>query len=167
VDEAIVNSIGYAPLEFTTAIARVNNAVKQIFKEFSLGISRENSELWNAFKNLVRGGLQFIPLLGNAALYLYDKARNHFCFHPHIKTALASQNQPLLGIAFDGKVVVSFSLDELAARLGSKIDSPPLRVLYSTWIILLQKTGAQESAQTRLQLAGRLRTWVYEGTARG
>jgi hypothetical protein len=120
-DEGIVNlneySVAqldkYSPFAFTMAVVRVEEAVKLIFEEFRLGISRENSDLWNAFKNLVRGALLFIPLLGNVTLYLHDKARNHFCFHSQIKTTLARQNQPLLGIAFDGKIIVQFSLDQL------------------------------------------------------
>ncbi len=157
-DEAFVNSMGHSPFLMITALPRINKAIKQIFKELSLGFSREDSELWNAFKNLARGGAQLVPLLGNAILYVLDYFRTNFYFHPKIKAALASENNPVMGFAFDGKVVATFSPEELKSFFNRSHTSQTedyevsLAHLYTGWLVTLQETQNNSNTDTRLEL---------------
>ena len=109
VDESFVNSLGHSPTNMLTALPRISAAFHRIL-----------SEPCNAIKNLVRGIIQLIPLLGNATLYAFDYVRTNFYFHSQLKAALANQDSPVIGVAFDGKIVASFSPEELARALGSE-----------------------------------------------
>ncbi len=169
-DEAFVNSMGHSPFLIITALPRISKAIKKIFKELSLGFSREDSELWNAFKNLARGGAQCIPLLGNATLYVFDYFRTNFYFHPKIKAALANENKSIMGFAFDGKVVAQFSPEELESCFRATNTSQTenlndsLVTLYYIWIRSLQVIHDKHSSTTRLELAQDLERRIKAGS---
>ena len=97
-EESIVNSKGYSPLNFMTAIERIGAAVAKIF--------RENSDLWNAFGNLFRGVVQLVPIAGNGALYVWDCIKAYYD-HRLIYASL-DKTHSVMGIAFDGKIVATF-----------------------------------------------------------
>ena len=152
-----------------TAVLRIQEAVNQVFEEINLGFSREDSELWNAFKNLARGGAQLLPLLGNAILYVLDYFRTNFYFHPKIKAALASENNPVMGFAFDGKVVATFSPEELKAFFNRSHTSETkdydvsLAHLYTGWLVTLQETQNNSNTDTRLELVQDLERRIKAG----
>jgi len=162
-DETIVNSLGHSPLHFITAIPRITKAVKKIFKILK-GVSYETRELWNAFKNLARGTIQLIPCAGNVTLFAYDLIRTNLYFHPKIKTALADEKEPVMGIAFDGKVVVKFSSEAMKSILSDKskksIDEThdsSLVTLQYMWLALLSKASENKSTCSRFELTQKLK----------
>lgn len=117
VDEQITNSLDYFPLNFFSAIPRMKKAVKTIFQEIAQrSCFKENSEFWNAFKNLTRSIVQLVPLLGNATLYIHDKLRTNLHIHPKIAAELSNQ-QDVFGVAFDGKPVFSMPLKDVRSRM--------------------------------------------------
>lgn len=154
-DENLINSIHYSPRGyfenlFLTA-SRIETAAKKIFQG-------NTEELGNALKNLSRAIVQCIPLLGSGLLYVYDKAKSHFYIHPQIKAALAGNNEPVLGFAFDGKIVCTFSRDAFERHLSSFSSSTsgplhdPHAVLTYMWLKLLERSMAN-STRTRHDLA--------------
>lgn len=153
-NEAILNSLDHKPLLFSYATWRVQEAAEKIFS----WLKGENVNPVNAFKNLTRGMVALVPLIGNGVLYLYDALRTHFYTHPQVKAALADLEGQTLGFAFDGKVVSTFSLGKLEALLGGgKIDSDPDAVLIYFWLKLLNNGFEKNSAHiTRAELVNRL-----------
>jgi hypothetical protein len=159
-NEGIKNALGHSPLlGIPSAFPRIDKAVRQIFKECQLGAFREDSDLLNAIKNLIRGVAQLVPLLGNATLYVFDYVRTNLYFHSQIKTALAQQNGPIMGIAFDGKIVGQFSQVEMEAAFTVKDKIPVedhLAVLSYSWFSCLWHASKVDAETTRLQLAQNL-----------
>ena len=145
-DEEIVNSLGHSPFEFMIAMERIIPATKEIFEILRYGTSQHNDTLSNAFNNLGRGLIQLVPLAGNATLYLYDKVRTNFFIHPQINAALADVKGPVVGIAFDGKILTKFS----SAKLKNADD--PLAVSQYLWVSMLKHTLDKDLSKTRLQL---------------
>lgn len=139
-DEKITDELDYEPLIFSNALHRIKEAVNRIFL---------CNDLWNATKNLTRGIFALTPFIGNAALYLYDRVKTYFYTHPKIRNALSNQDGPLLGIAFDGKILTFFSPDQLL-----KSDNP-LNVLTAIWLRLLNE-NLDSPLTTRRELANKI-----------
>jgi uncharacterized protein (TIGR02452 family) len=161
-DEAIINSSGYSPFQCVTAIVRIRKAVRKIWEEIA-GARRENSEFGNACKNLIRGCVQLVPVLGNAVLYLFDRLRTHLYFHPQIKAALANHPESSMGVAFDGKIVAEFSASQFLSYLNEGATTPSsspqedeknLALLGYMWL----STLLESPKKTRLQLAEELQS---------
>lgn len=149
--ENIHASINYNPLNFKKAIYRIREAANKIF----LCMRGKESDLWNATKNLTRGVVSLIPLIGNATLYLYDRIKTNFYINPKIKNSLSSQDGPILGIAFDGKVIKTFSLNDFSKALRGQLENP-LAVLNYIWVSLLQKSLNEAPNLNRNQLVDKL-----------
>jgi len=115
----------------------------------------KESDLWNATKNLTRGIVALIPLIGNASLYLYDKIKINFYTNSTIKNALSSQCGPILGVAFDGEVIKTFSLDAFSKALKGQLDDP-LTSLNYMWISLFKKSLNESANVTREELLMKL-----------
>jgi hypothetical protein len=143
--------LNYNPLNFLDAICRIIEAVNEIF----LCMRGKDSDLWNATKNLTRGVVALIPFIGNAALYLYDIIKTNFYTNPKIKNSLSSQCGPIIGIAFDGKVIKTFSMDEFSKGLKRQSDNPLAKLNY-IWISLLQKSLNESPNITREELVNKL-----------
>lgn len=150
-DENIHAALNYNPLKFSSAIWRIEEAVYKIFR----CMKRKDNDLWNATKNLTRGVVALIPLIGNAALYLYDRIKTKFYTHPQIKKALKKQNGPILGIAFDGKIITKLSPNAFSNLLKNQPDNP-LVTLNFIWAALIKKNLNDSSKMTRKDLAGNL-----------
>jgi len=149
--ENIHAKLNYNPLNFRVAINRINVAANKIF----LCMKGKESDLWNATKNLTRGIVALIPLIGNASLYLYDKIKINFYTNSTIKNALSSQCGPILGVAFDGKVIKTFSLDAFSKALKGQLDDP-LTSLNYMWISLFKKSLNESANVTREELLMKL-----------
>ena len=159
-NEEIKNAMGHSPLSgIPSAFPRIDKAVRQIFNECQLGAFRADSDLLNAIKNLMRGVVQLVPLLGNVTLYVFDYVRTNLYFHSKIKVALAQQNGPIMGIAFDGKIVGQFSQAEMEAAFTVKDKAPVkdhLAVFNYSWLTYLGHVYKIDPGTTRLQLAQNL-----------
>jgi hypothetical protein len=159
VDEQITNSMGYSPLNFITAIPRMKKAVKIIFQEIAQrSCFKENSEFWNAFKNLTRSIVQLVPLLGNATLYIHDKLRTNLHIHPKIAAELSNQ-QDVFGVAFDGKPVFSMPLRDVKFRMRleeSRSDDDTLIFANYLWHGLKKDVIDRNSQVTTRQLAEKM-----------
>lgn len=158
-DENIINTINNVPLcNFFVTAERIYEATLTIFAS----IRGEKSDLWNAFKNLGRGIVQLIPFAGNAALYLYDKAKTNLYTHPQIKAALATENDSTMGIAFDGKIITTFSIEQFNSHLNRKNSGSnnkyedPFKVLRYMWFSLLCKSQEENLPSTRYDIALKL-----------
>lgn len=145
-DEEIVNSLGHSPVNFISAIERIQSAAKEIFEILKYGPSEFNDDLPNAFMNLGRGIVQLVPLAGNGVLYIFDKIRTHFFYHSQIKAALANENETVVGIAFDGKIIAKFNSEKL------KTADNPLPVASVIWAKLVINGLEKNLPKTRLQL---------------
>jgi hypothetical protein len=159
VDEQIVNSLGHSPINFMTSIPRIQKAMKIMFQEVKQRTCfNENSEFWNAFKNGARGLIQLVPLLGNGALYIYDHLRTTFYTHPKLEKKLSDQ-QEVLGIAFDGKPVFSISTQAVNStyNIHDKGADAVLALVNYTWLALKQRHIENNSRITTRDLADRLR----------
>jgi hypothetical protein len=160
VDEEITNSFGHSPVYFYLAIPRIVKAVKIMFNELSAcTLFNPNSEFWNAFKNFTRGIVQLVPLIGNAILYVYDELRKVLFIQPKIKAAMAGTQQPMVGIAFDGKVLFSIPLDTVKNRLSPNTDLNEqgiLSLVKYTWCSLKQNALTIHSPITDRGLAEQL-----------
>ena len=114
---APANLLGCIPVVSTfTAIVRIVNSVKTIFKELGQIKFKANdphlNKCWMAFKNLFRGILELIPVIGNLTLIFYDTMRNVIIFDAAIVKAIA-EKENIAGIAMDGKVIFTVNLDLL------------------------------------------------------
>jgi hypothetical protein len=145
-DEEVINSLGHSLFNFRTAIERILPATSEIFEIIRYGTSKHNDTLANAFANLGRGLVQLVPLAGNATLYLYDKVRTNFFIHPQIKAALADEKEPVIGIAFDGKIITKFISEKL------KTVKDPLTVAQYCWYSMQKLALEKNLSKTRLQL---------------
>jgi hypothetical protein len=135
-DEQKTNELGYSPCELGSARLRIEKAAKILFKEMKQGtFFKENSESWNAFKNLSRGIIQLFPLLGNGILYIHDLARIHFSTHPKLKSALSNQVDPVVGLAFDGVPVftVPFSVFQSNYPNSARTPNETTSLLVCIW----------------------------------
>ncbi len=162
VDEQIVNSLGHSPLNFLTAIPRIQKAIKIMFREIKQKTRfNENSKFWNAFKNGVRGIVQLVPLLGNVTLYIYDQLRTALHTHPKLEKELSDQ-QDVLGIAFDGKPIFSVPLSTVNPlySMESRDADAVLALVNYTWLSLKQRFIETDSQITTRDLADRLRQMI-------
>lgn len=151
-NEEIMNSLGYNPVNMALAIERIKEASQRMWKEDSL----------NAVQNFVRAIVQLVPLLGNAALYAFDYVRTNFYFHHKVKQALANQQQPVMGIAFDGKIVASFSEEEFSRALKNPDNN--MAVFNYLWLALLTDAHKKDPMPSRLQLAEKLQANIRANT---
>lgn len=165
-DEALFNSMSYSPTNYfrniPIVLSKIDEACKRIFKN----MKGERGDLWNACKNLGRGMIQLIPLVGNATLYLYDQVKMKFYTHPQIKTELSNKNEAVFGLAFDGKIINTFSRIELESFIheGDTTQSDnPLDLLYYYWLIMLEDNLKNDTGRTKLQLATVLANDIHHG----
>ncbi len=157
VDEQVENSMGYSPLNFLHAVTRIIEATKVMFLEiWEKTCFNKNSEFWNAFKNGVRGIIPLVPILGNATLFIYDKLRTTLYIHPKLGKELSDQ-QEVLGMAFDGKPVFSIPLSSVnpSYRLYNKDSKDVLALAEHTWLSL-----KQDGMPNTLELADRWRQMI-------
>jgi hypothetical protein len=148
-DEHIVNDLGHSPIEFMSALHRINNAAKILFQELKQGTL---SEAWNALKNLSRGVIQLVPLLGNGVLYVHDLARLHLSIHPKIKSALSNQEEAVLGIAFDGKPIFTVPPSLLYPN-EERTPAETLALVNYIWLGMITRTMKNNDNFTRAELA--------------
>lgn len=155
-DESILNTEGYRITRYfhilPSAIERICAATRAIFAN----IKGDRDDLWNASKNLVRGTVQLFPIVGGISLYLFDQLKLNFYIHPQIKAALANENEPLLGFAFDGKIITTFTrnqFESFADDGSSRQLDDPLAVFQYGWYDTLEDKLRNHSKETRLQLA--------------
>ncbi|MBS0604920.1 MAG: hypothetical protein JSS60_07790 [Verrucomicrobia bacterium] len=152
-DEQLVNDLGHSPIEFMSALRRINNAVKMLFQELKQGmLFKENSESWNALKNLSRGIIQLVPFLGNAVLYIHDLARTHFSIHPKIKSALSNQEGPVVGMAFEGKPIFTVPASLLYPN-ATMTPAETKALLKVIWLGSIKRTIENNHNYTRSELA--------------
>ena len=159
-DEESVNQLGHSPMNFLTALLRIKKAAKILSQKWKQGtFFKENSESWNAFKNLSRGVIQLIPLIGNAILYIHDAARIHLSVRPKIKSALSNQEEPVVGLAFDGTPVFTVPISALHANYESDERTPNERLALVTylWVALRKRSIENNSTSTTRELAETMR----------
>lgn len=162
-DEQIINEMGHSPLNFITALPRIEKAAKIIFRELKRGaFFKENSEFWNAFKNLSRGVIQLIPLLGNLILYVHDLARMHFFIHPKIQSSLSNQEGPVVGLAFDGKPIFTVPYAVFQSKFPNAERKPDetTAILAYMWAALKQRFIEDRSQLTTRELAEKMHRMV-------
>lgn len=158
-DEQIINEMGHSPCNLGSARLRIE-AAKILFKELKAGtFFKENSESWNALKNLSRGIIQLFPLLGNAVLYIHDLARVHFSTHPKLKSALSNQVEPVVGLAFDGTPVftVPYSVFQSKYPNAERKPDETTALLAYMWASLRLRATEDCSQLTTRELAERMR----------
>jgi hypothetical protein len=152
-DEQLLDDLGHSPFEFMSAVRRIRKAVAVLFQELKQGtLFDKNSESWNALKNLSRGVIQLVPLLGSAVLYTYDLARIHMFVHPEIKSALSNREGSLLGIAFDGKPIFTVPLS-LLCQNRTKTPTETLTLLQYIWLSMIINTHENKNNRTRREIA--------------
>lgn len=102
-----------------TAIPRIVAAVKSFFHEANQVRFQRNdphlAECWNAFKNLMRGVVALVPLIGTFSLIWVETirfARDYMS----LKKSLAMQEN-IIGIAVDGKVIFTSDLNLYRQRI--------------------------------------------------
>ncbi len=157
-DEALINQYNYHPLNFMEAIVRIQEAGYRIF----LYMKGEDNDLCNACANMTRGVIALVPLAGNGVLYLYDTVKAKFYTHPQIAAALEGQAGPVLGIAFDGKIVATIPLEKFNAAMKANIHEP-LPVLTYTWLSYISKIFEKEIPNmTRAKVAELLSKKINE-----
>lgn len=102
-----------------TAIPRIVAAVKRFFHEAKQVTFQKNdphlAECWNAFKNLMRGVVALVPLVGTFSLICVEvtKIVREYIF---LQKSFASQ-QDIIGIAIDGKVIFTSDLNLYRERI--------------------------------------------------
>jgi hypothetical protein len=163
-DDQTTNILGYSPSNYLLAFPRIRHASKVMFRELTQGtLFNGNSEFWIAFQNFSRGVVQLIPFLGNGVLYLHDLARTTFFIHPKLKTALSHEQEPVVGIAFDGKPVFTIPLSTVKSRMNypdSKDENSILNVIHYLWLSLRAKAVETNARSTTRQIAERLRECI-------
>ncbi|GEM_PF-6962329 len=161
-DENLINSIHYSPTKYfknlTLTSERASIAIKKIFQASS------SEDFGNAFKNLSRAIIQYIPLLGSSLLYIYDIAKSRFYIHPLVKAALAGESETVMGLAFDGKVVCKFSRDAFERLFSGQLKEHQAVFSY-IWLSLLEE-NMQNSTKTRHQIATALANRIHNGPPR-
>lgn len=102
-----------------TAVPRIVAAVKPFFHEAKQIRFQKNdphlAECWNAFKNLMRGVVALVPLVGTFCLVCVETirmARDYIL----IQKSFASQ-QEIIGVVVDGKVIFSADLNLYRERI--------------------------------------------------
>lgn len=161
IDEQAYNDLGHNPLNFMTAIEKIKVATGIIFEELKgRSISNENNQFSLALKNLGRGFIQLIPLIGNLALIIYDRIRISCFIHPTLKHALYdSSNEPVVGIAFDSKPLFMIPITSVNSS-SSKVGDRPLKIINYMWLRSksdqLKKINNNQKTDTDLELARRL-----------
>lgn len=119
----LANLCGIMPiLSCFTGLIRIINAVKIIFKE--LAKIRENNPqrsavLQNAFKNLVRGCVEIIPLTG-LGLMIFDAFQIALQLKEIDKSL--QEKEYILGVAVDKKVIFTIDFKKFDTYLVAKID---------------------------------------------
>ena len=122
---ALANWCGYFPIVSTfTGLIRIVTSVKKIFEDLSQAAWNSNDsraqEAWNGVKNLFRGLVEMVPLIGNASLIVYDSIRAAIYFDGPIQHSIANEDN-IAGVAFDGKIIFTIPLD----RLDAIFNEPP------------------------------------------
>lgn len=121
---ASANWKGYVPVKSSlTGVTRISIAANKIFTELSHATFHPNDlhlhECWNAFRNLFRGILETIPLIGNVTLMIFDLVREQIIFNSKIEQDIAPKEN-IVGIAIDGTVVFTIDLEYLKKLNPSK-----------------------------------------------
>lgn len=160
-NENIINSLGYSPLNYfrnlPPTLWRIEEAVQKIFAN----LKGERGDLFNALKNLGRGIIQLFPIVGGPALYLYDQVKQFLYGYPEIQAVAGNEQRSVLGIAFDGKVIATFTLQEFNNRVnqnGTQTDPKGSFVqLKYMWLKMLADSNP---STTRHEIALRLSNYI-------
>ena len=148
------NCTGAVPIVSTfTGVARIINATKAIFRELSQMKFAKNdphlSECWNAFKNLFRGLIEIIPIVGNISLIVFDSIRGAVYFGKALKSLEGSSD--IAGIALDGKVIFQVDLETVKEILEDVVsDQECLDLLddYCSIVLMQAKEKAKKEGKT-------------------
>lgn len=104
-----VNWKGYIPgLNFYYAIQRIVRAVQSLF-ELLKNPAVDSKFYWEAVKNIFRGLVEFLPLVGGLSLLFFDITRNELYYTCKVYNEIDGQDN-IIGIAIDGKVINTVSL---------------------------------------------------------
>ena len=123
------NFLSLCPLISTcTAIPRIIAAVSVIFAKLSkISDETHRKELWNAFKNLIRGCVQFVPIAGNICLLIYDSIRSAIYVDKLCHTLKGSKD--VVGIAIEGKSLFQIPVHKIKQlRNGLNTDQKCLEI---------------------------------------
>lgn len=108
---APTNELGtYPVVSSVTGSIRIWQSASKVFNAYKL--KDDNFDHWNAFKNFIRGLLEFVPIIGNFSVFLVDKARSKIYCDPQIQNRISGENS-LSGFAYDGKVVFALTHDQM------------------------------------------------------
>lgn len=136
-----------------TAIPRIVAAVKPFFHEAKQITFQRNdphlAECWNAFKNLMRGVVALIPLVGTVTLLVVETIR-FVRVNLMLQKTFATQDN-IIGIAIDGKVVFTSDLNLYRERIRPEA-LKHLRVYLNALInhaIQINSTSNMESLLTQ------------------
>lgn len=101
-----------------SGIHRIIQAVETFFLEAKQIRFQKNdphlSESWNAFKNLIRGAVAIIPLVGTVSLIGVEIVRAFRIYYSLGKSMDIQQD--IIGIAIDGKVIYTTQLEPFRGR---------------------------------------------------
>lgn len=150
--ENIHATLNYSPINFRCAIERIKKSANMIV----LCLKGQENDLWNATKNLTRGLVALVPIIGNIALYVFDKIKINLYVHPKIENSLSSEKGPLLGVSFDGKIIKTLSAEEYPKLFSG---DGPLEIVNYTWIKWLEEIykSPVASSMTREELINK---WI-------
>ncbi len=146
--------LGSSPLvSICSGIARIDEAVRVIFNLLKNSIkynySIPKSELWNAFKNLVKGIAEAIPLTG-IILIVFEAARiavNYNRIHEQVK-----EQEGIVGVAVDGKVVVTIDFAKLD-KLYQTSTATNIQRLANFRHLCLELLNRAEEKRSRLSMS--------------
>lgn len=108
----VANYYGYLPVVSTfTGLIRIVNSIAMLAKKVFYFVTRKSQkELdsgWNAFRNLFRGIVELVPVLGNASVIIFDVVRNQ---RNARKVMNSIGENEVAGIVVNGKVVYQTDL---------------------------------------------------------
>jgi len=123
------NWMGIMPVMSTfSGIARIIKATKVIFNHISQINFKKNDphlhECWNGFKNLFRGLVESVPIIGNISLMFFEGIRAAH-YDNKVSQSLKDQSN-IAGIAVDGKVIFELKLEtikKIKLQSGQKFES--------------------------------------------
>lgn len=114
--QPVKNLKGYLPIiGIYSAVQRIFQAVKEIF--CLIRNSSCNYEAYAAaLKNLCRGFVELVPVIGGLTLLIYDFARTHISYASSINRQIKDEDD-IMGIAIDSEIVAKLSLNAVEPYL--------------------------------------------------
>lgn len=118
-NSCMVNFFNKAPvLGYFGAIARITKATSKIFSGLNK-LSLTNSEKWNAVKNLFRGFLELIPVVGFVSLFIFDMQRTLRLGKECLENIKDADN--IIYIYFNKDEVIKLDLDKFKEEVENKL----------------------------------------------